>query len=250
MPDNVWTSANRTTALAETGPVWTKGSLTVWYDDQPVSSDDKHFESVMFQQQADAQRLAETVQLGHNIAEGMDAALHLVPGSSVMLDLPEAISGRKISTGEQLSDGDRLLAASPILLPILRGLKAVRIPGSLVEQLALHADVQRALLRDAMGAAGTGKIAHHLIPLEAISANRSLLEKAANGGFNLNGKENGILLDAINHVENHPVYNRDVLDILRTIPKDLTPEATAGEVRKIADLLNKAIKKGTYGPWG
>ncbi|MEZ6063469.1 MAG: AHH domain-containing protein [Planctomycetaceae bacterium] len=106
-------------------------------------------------------------------------------------------------------------------------------------------------MRDAMQSAGTGKIAHHLIPLEAITKHRALLDKAAKGGFNINGKNNGILLrQAINHIDNHPIYNRDVIRHLDSVPKNLNPTDTARMLQNAADKLRKAIEDGTYGPWG
>jgi hypothetical protein len=68
---------------------------------------------------------------------------------------------------------------------------------NLLSQLDLSKEEQRALLRAAMDSAGTGKIAHHLIPLEAIDEFKDLMQKAARGGFDFNGKGNGILLDAL-----------------------------------------------------
>ncbi len=63
---------------------------------------------------------------------------------------------------------------------------------SLANQLKLSKDVQRALLRDALQSSGTGKIAHHIIPLEAESQCANILKKGAEGGFDMNGVVNGI----------------------------------------------------------
>lgn len=113
----------------------------------------------------------------------------------------------------------------------------------LVKQLDLSGDDARALLREALGQHGTGKIAHHLVPLEAIKAERQLMEKAALGGFNINGANNGILLTRTQHIGGHPQYNAIVIRRLREIPKNLSPQETAQEVQKVADILMKAATR-------
>jgi hypothetical protein len=121
----------------------------------------------------------------------------------------------------------------------------------LVDQLNLPKDVQRALLRDALNTNGTGLIAHHLIPLQAFSEYPELLEKAAGGGFNINGAKNGIpLIPFIEHYGFHPIYNRSVLDALDNISTTLSPEDTAAAVQDVADTYRQAIDNDTFGPWG
>jgi hypothetical protein len=98
-------------------------------------------------------------------------------------------------------------------------------------------------------------LAHHLIPLEALSDYKSLLQKGANGGFDLNGEFNGYLLNAAEHVGGHPVYNRVVLDELQRINDQvrklgLSDADVAGLLQTAADTLRDAIKNGTFGPWG
>jgi hypothetical protein len=121
---------------------------------------------------------------------------------------------------------------------------------SLKKELRLTKDEQRALLREALGQAGSGKVAHHIIPLEAITKYKSLLEKAAEGGFDINGVNNGILLNATEHIGGHPLYNGVVLQELGKIPKNLSPAETAQRLQDVADALRKAIEAGKYGPWG
>jgi len=95
--------------------VWVEGTMTVWYDDQPISGSSKYFDSVMFQQQADAQRYADAIQLGRDVGQFVDGALHLLPGASIYLDLPEAISGKQMSTGKDLGDGGQAMAVGSVV---------------------------------------------------------------------------------------------------------------------------------------
>jgi RHS repeat-associated protein len=121
---------------------------------------------------------------------------------------------------------------------------------SLVDQLKWPKDAQRALLRDALKSSGAGKVAHHIIPLQAETEYEALLRKAALGGFDINGANNGILLDEADHVYGHPVYNQEMLDALNRVPDNLSPADTAKSLQNISDQMRKAINAGTYGPWG
>jgi len=130
-----------------------------------------------------------------------------------------------------------------------------KVPKSLVKRLDLHPDTQRAILRQVMNQAGSGKTAHHIIPLEAISKYKKLMIKAAKGGFDMNGKNNGILLDKLDHIGGHPIYNRAVHEELADIAKQaksakLTNKEIANLLQKASDTLRDSIIKGTYGPWG
>ncbi len=116
--------------------------------------------------------------------------------------------------------------------------------------ICLSFKVALAILRDAMQSNGTGKIAHHLIPLEALGKHNSLLQKAARGGFNMNGCNNGVLLGVVDHIGGHPQYNKAVMQHLDTIPKNLSDADTAKLLQNAADKLRKAIEDGTFGPWG
>lgn len=116
-----------------------------------------------------------------------------------------------------------------------------------LQQLAENAGTQRMLLQDALGGKGTGMIAHHLIPLEAETQYGGLIKKAAAGGFNMNGASNGILLNAVDHVGGHPIYNKSVLDALEDIPTNLSAAKTASRLQKIAEKLRNSITAGTFG---
>ncbi|MEO0422411.1 MAG: RHS repeat-associated core domain-containing protein, partial [Pseudomonadota bacterium] len=132
---------------------------------------------------------------------------------------------------------------------------ALRLPrGSvrrLVSDLGLPVEAQRALLRESLGSTpGSGQVAHHLVPLEAISRFPGLLQKAAQGGFNINGANNGILLNAAEHVGGHPIYNQVVLQELARIPAGLSARQSAVRLQQTADTLRRAIQRGTFGPIG
>jgi RHS repeat-associated protein len=120
----------------------------------------------------------------------------------------------------------------------------------LVGQIGRSHDAQRALLRQAMGSNGSGKVAHHVIPLEALKRFPELMKKAAQGGFNLNGRNNGALLNRVDHIGGHPIYNSAVMEQLNRINPNLSPTRIAREIQKASDTLQNAIKNGTFGPWG
>ncbi|WP_197529177.1 AHH domain-containing protein [Aeoliella mucimassa] len=82
---------------------------------------------------------------------------------------------------------------------------------------ALNDDAARAALRKALGQEGTGKVAHHLIPLEAEKKFGNLLERGRRGGFDINVANNGRLVDPTDHIGGHPQYNKAVLDELGRI---------------------------------
>ncbi len=151
----------------------------------------------------------------------------------------------------------RILEGIPVEGQAITGIKAAtlllfakeaKIPASLAKQLALHPDTQRALLRTALNANGTGKVAHHVIPLEAIKAFPELMQKAAKGGFNINGVGNGALLRTADHIGGHPQYSLAVFQQLKTIPGNLSATDTATAVQSIANKLQGAIRENTFLP--
>ena len=108
-----------------------------------------------------------------------------------------------------------------------------------------------------MGKIGAGMVAHHIIPLEAITKFRTLVERAARGGFNINGCNNGILLkgarfgEAIEHFGGHPEYNRVILDEIGRLARkmgNLTDEQIAQRLQGIADKMRQAILNGDFYP--
>ena len=130
---------------------------------------------------------------------------------------------------------------------------AARVGGTnLLNELALPKKAQRSLLREAMQSNGTGKIAHHLVPLESLTEYNSLMQRAARGGFNINGKNNGILLHPLDHIGGHPGYNRIVLEELSVINRQarrLSNTDVAELIQSTANTLRQASDNNTFRPW-
>jgi len=121
---------------------------------------------------------------------------------------------------------------------------------SLTAQLKLPVSLQRAILSVQMGVAPfAGALRHHLIPLEALKEYPDLMRKAAQGGFDINGKMNGAWLRTADHYAGHPEYNGVVLKQLLRVDAGLSPAATADALREISSTLNSSIRAGTFGPW-
>jgi hypothetical protein len=119
---------------------------------------------------------------------------------------------------------------------------------------ALNDDAARAALRKALGQEGTGKVAHHLIPLEAQQTFGDILERGRRGGFDINGANNGRLVDPADHIGGHPKYSKAVLDELGRIEDQiragrLSDGDVADLLQNAADTLGNAIDNGTFGPW-
>ncbi|BCE02191.1 AHH domain-containing protein [Marinicellulosiphila megalodicopiae] len=126
---------------------------------------------------------------------------------------------------------------------------------TLEHQLKLSGNAQRWLLRENIGIDNLplGNVAHHSIPLESIKEMPELMSKAAKGGFDINGKNNGFSLSNEVHgsnISNHPVYNQTVLEQLRTIDVNAKPSLIALEMQKISDALNDAMRNGSFLPRG
>ncbi len=120
----------------------------------------------------------------------------------------------------------------------------------LADRLAASHDYQRVILRLALNPQGAdaAKVAHHIIPLQALNEFPELARKAAEGGFNINGMGNGALLDTVDHLGNHTGYSKAVFDELRKIDTALEPEKIAAEFERIADLFGGAIADKSFLP--
>jgi hypothetical protein len=121
----------------------------------------------------------------------------------------------------------------------------------LVRQLTLDQSVQRWLLRSALDTP-QGKIAHHIIPLESLAKFKSLMQRAARGGFDINGAANGISLNRADHRYGHPQYNRAVLNRLREINqtiRGLSDSDVAELIQDAADTARRACEDGSFRPW-
>ena len=154
----------------------------------------------------------------------------------------------------RLLDRLKQLNLGKLLGAVGKSKKTCDIPierANLVDEISLPREAQRALLREALQSLGTGKIAHHLVPLEGLSKYSSLMERAAKGGFDINGRGNGALLDAVEHIGGHPQYNRVVLEELGRINRQargLDDPDIAGLLQDTADTLRAAINNRTFLP--
>tara|TARA_R110002072_G_scaffold33030_9_gene100265 strand:+ start:11044 stop:18066 length:7023 start_codon:yes stop_codon:yes gene_type:complete len=80
-------------------------------------------------------------------------------------------------------------------------------------ELAVSANAARRHLRRSLGV-GEGQ-AHHIVAWE--SRTHPLIQKAAKGGFNINGAENGIRLGSNQHLGSHPKYNNAIISKLNRL---------------------------------
>jgi hypothetical protein len=197
---------------------------------------------------------------GHSLSETLDMLGDVTDDSARLAELERVILGNSNLPRRHL---DELVDAFHARFGNLTLSQAAQAgldaaPGNfghLVEELGLHPDLQRALLRDATGQAGSGRIAHHLIPLEAQTQFADLMQKGAWGGFNVNGIGNGRLLLAVDHIGGHPRYNKVVLDRLRDLDREsrrfkLSDADVAEGLQDIADMMDEAITSNLFGPWG
>ena len=126
---------------------------------------------------------------------------------------------------------------------------------NLADELGFSPVIQRAILRAAMKADGTGLVAHHLIPLESLAQFKDLMTRAARGGFDINGAENGALLrNLVEHWGSHPGYNKAVMDQLRRISdlvrqQKLADGDVAALLQNTADILRAALLDGSFLPF-
>lgn len=79
--------------------------------------------------------------------------------------------------------------------------------------------------------------AHHIIPWQLRS--NPLIQKAAKGGFNINGAENGIRL--VNHSGSHRYYNMRVNSYLDNVNQTY-PNMTNEEAAKYLVNFNRELR--------
>jgi len=114
---------------------------------------------------------------------------------------------------------------------------------SYLNQLVLTGNQARAKLRSAMQTV-KGAVAHHVIPWEARS--HPLVQKAAKGGFNMNGSNNGVSLGPDQHWTSHPHYNEAVLSKLDNIMAanpNISDAQAAKLIQDYANQLSEGISK-------
>ncbi len=106
------------------------------------------------------------------------------------------------------------------------------------EELSCSKGTARQRLNDALGSTvGDGQAGHHIVPLEAIDDARTseLLAAAASGGFNINGANNGVLLDRLFHSGGHPLFNERMIQSIAEIDESLEDAEVASQLQAIVD---------------
>lgn len=87
----------------------------------------------------------------------------------------------------------------------------------------------RAALQKALGTLGTGKAAHHLVPVEMLEKNK-YVQQAVEEGFDFNGVVNGLGLGSDQHSGRHPgSYIKGIEDMIDAA-RNAMPDASAKEV--------------------
>ncbi|PHS12257.1 MAG: hypothetical protein COA86_18660 [Kangiella sp.] len=89
-----------------------------------------------------------------------------------------------------------------------------------------------------------GQQAHHTIPWEL--RNHTVVRQAARGGFNMNGKMNGISLGPTRHMGSHPQYTRIVERSLNRMGnKPMNDRQAALALRNYAIRANRIISRSS-----
>jgi hypothetical protein len=95
-------------------------------------------------------------------------------------------------------------------------------------------------LAKALGTKGTGKIAHHIIPVGVLTDNK-VVQEAIEEGFDFNGIINGIGLDKAFHPTNHFDYSEGVNKLIDAT-REAFPDLSSKEVvEKVATQLKTII---------
>ena len=111
-------------------------------------------------------------------------------------------------------------------------------------ELVVDAQAARRHLRRSVP--GSGGQAHHIIPYE--SRNHEVLQRAARGGFNMNGANNGIRLDLTQHLGSHPRYNAAVsrrLDAILLANPRISDVDAARVLQEYADQLRAGLERSS-----
>jgi hypothetical protein len=86
------------------------------------------------------------------------------------------------------------------------------------------------------------EVAHHIIPLSC--SDEDFVQKAARGGFNINGEDNGVWMTKSAHPtgNTHPGYTDDVREIIRDFD-DKFPNASDQEAAALLGILCDVLRK-------
>ncbi len=91
-----------------------------------------------------------------------------------------------------------------------------------------------------------GGQAHHIVPFEL--KNHELTKRAAKGGFNINGANNGIRLQTTQHLGSHPKYTNAVRTKLNSIIKNnpnISNVDASHAVQTYVDQLSKGLTRSS-----
>ncbi len=100
-------------------------------------------------------------------------------------------------------------------------------------------------LATALGTKGTGKIAHHLIPVQLVDE-LPVVREAIEQGFDFNGKINGIALDATRHSGSHGDYTNMVNRMIKGAEETMKGK-TPKEILEYVAKETETIIKSTTG---
>jgi hypothetical protein len=105
------------------------------------------------------------------------------------------------------------------------------------------------LLRYALGLqVDSGRVAHHIIPLEARTKFPELMRRAAQGGFDINGCNNGFAMLAELHRDNpgHSSYSESAFSALQRLTKsadygNMTDADIAARLGQMANSVRERL---------
>lgn len=183
-----------------------------------------------------AQAIARISEEGWSLEGGIDLALGVA----------DIFSGGK--GGKAVRSARR---SSKLLRTVKPAGKLISTVISYADELTVTGKKARANLRKAMrGMVKPDQAAHHIIPWEAKKL--EIVQRAARGGFNINGANNGMPLKRVQpdpqHYGSHPNYNRDVLNSLSQIFEanpNMSDIEAAAIVQFYADQLREKLSKLT-----
>jgi hypothetical protein len=198
------------------------------------------------------QQIFADLNRARNIAVGVGYTVGgFIPWVGDALDVGDVVSPG--SSGLERTFGGVSLGANvltagalPNAGPIRRGIDLIgdafdaRRVVSYLDELSLTSQAARRHLREAVP--GTGGQAHHIVPWEART--HELVERAARGGFNINGANNGIRLDVTQHFGPHSKYNEAVMSRLDSIFRSnpgISDDAAAAALQGYADQLRSGL---------
>ena len=179
----------------------------------------------------------EAATLGERIFNGATTSLAALPFIGVVVS--NASNAKPLATitnrVDNLADGAKAASKAP------KGI------ANLSDELRICGDLARARLRSALGLVrGSADEAHHLIPVGL--RDHDVVQRAARGGFNFNGVDNGVAMTFDRHrgvnIFHHNKYNEAIRsrlerELLGT--PNMTDAQAADFLRSYTEQLRNAI---------